>query len=297
LGFRKQAQQERIRAHYGVRRIRDAELAAQPGHRCVSFENYTLYELVRHFERGATGAMRDFLEMYDVRRTFPDMSNFRMGPNMFGETALDWIAFHTAAQRESDTQLVAHGITTRLRWNEDPATLPRGWIGAIRQSYEESILRSETPTTLVGLLILVDPAFREYGWAAQVVTEMKRLAVESGLRDLIIPLRLPTRYALENVAMPYEEFALQKRDDGQYRDHWLRLHVRLGAEVIGVCAVSHQHAMHPADLAQQVECKPLERTGEYVVKWNEEYYHAHVDLERGFSLINQGCVWVRHGLS
>ncbi|MBV8601365.1 MAG: hypothetical protein JO359_07355 [Candidatus Eremiobacteraeota bacterium] len=265
---------------------------------CTTFENYTVRELVEYLEaRNARGALRTLLETYDVQRSFPDMSNFRLGPNMFGETALDWIAFHTEAERERETRLVAHGVTTRIRWSGDPSELPRGWTGAVRASYEESVLRRERPTTLIGLFIYVDEAFREFGWAAHVVREMKRVAIDSGLRDLIIPLRLPTRYVRENVGLPYEQFALRKRDDGQYKDHWLRLHTRLGAEVIGLCAVSHQHAMHPDDLIRQVEAPKIETGGEYVVKWNGEYYEAFVDLERGFALMNQGCVWVRHALA
>jgi hypothetical protein len=278
--------------------MRTVTPAGAPNIRCVTFENYTLDELVEHLDANRTsGALRTILDRYRVKRTFPDMSNFRMGPNMFGQTALDWIVFHTSAGNQGASELIAHGVTTRLRWNGDPAVLPRGWTGAVRQSYEESILGRTPPDTLVGLFISAESAFREQGWAGQVAEAMKRIGSEAGLRDLIIPLRLPTRYEWQNARMPYEEFALRKRDDGEYRDHWLRLHVRLGAEVLATSSVSHQHAMHPADLLRQVKCEPLERTGEYLVKWNDEYYSAFVDLEREYAVINEGCVWVRHPLS
>ena len=289
------ARNEPVRPHYGPRRERARPHPEKLGVLCGTFENYTVAELVTRLE-GEKGGLRELMAMYDVRRAFPDMSNFRLGPNMFAETALDWIAFHTDPSSPSPGRLVAHGIATRIRWDADPEHLPRGWTGAVRQSYEEGVLRSDVPTTLVGLFIFVGEAFREFGWAADVVEAMKRVAAESGLRELVIPLRLPTRYEHRNVEAPYEEFALRKRDDGAYCDHWLRLHVRLGAEVIGVCASSHQHAMHPDDLRRQIECGPIERTGEYTVTWNGESYRAFVDLEREFALINQGCVWVRHRL-
>jgi hypothetical protein len=144
------------------------------------------------------------------------------------------------------------------------------------------------------LFINAEKRFRKHGWAAEVTKEMKRLGTQSGLQHLIIPLRLPTRYEEQNARMPYEEFALIKRDDGQYRDHWLRIHVRLGAEVIGMCSVSHQHAMHPADLDEQLHCGLKEQTGDYLVKWNGEYYNVFIDVEREYAVMNQGCVWVRH---
>jgi hypothetical protein len=285
-----------LREHYGVRRAHNVVHVEGQSARRISFENYTLMEMVRHFEAKPDRAMQDLLHRYHFERTFPDLSNFRMGPNMFGETALDWIAFLAPRPGQRESDLIAHGVATRISWSGDPADLPRGWTGAVRASYEEAILRGVPPTTLVGLFISAEKGFQKHGWAAQVVQQMKRIARESGLRDIIIPLRLPTRYEPQNAKMPYEEFAFIKRDDGQYQDHWLRMHVRLGAEVIGVSAVSHQHAMHPDDMDQQFHCGRIERTGDYLVKWNDEYFSVFVDIEHGFAIMNQGCVWVRHTL-
>ena len=284
-----------IRPHYGERRVRASAHQARAGVRCLSFENFTLAEIVEHLETQKTsGGVQDFLSRYDIEHAFPDLSLFRLGPNTFGETALDWILFITAPQRGRDAELIAHGVTTRIRWDGDPANLPRGWTGAVRQSYEESVLRSEEPNTLIGLFIFAEPAFREHGWAAEVALEMKRIACEGALHSLIIPLRLPTRYEPPNAVLPYEEFALQKRDDGEYCDHWLRMHTRLGAEIIGLSNVSHQHAMHPDDLRRLFRCGPIAQTGEHLVEMNGEHYYAFVDLEREYAVINQGCVWVRH---
>src|SRR5579872_4893222 len=213
---------------------------------------------------------------------------------MFGQTALDWIAFLTAETRQHESELIAHGITTRMHWDGNPETLPRGWTGTVRASYEQAMIGAQHPNTLVGLFIFAENAFREHGWAAEVAEQMKRLAGEAKLQSLVIPLRLPTRYEWQNTRLPYEEFAFLKREDGQYNDHWLRLHVRLGAEVIGVSSVSHQHALHPDDLRKQFQCSDINSSGDHVIKLNEEYYNAFVDLERGFAVINEGCVWVRY---
>ena len=284
------------RAAYGHRRVRDVPHPKRPGVRCVSFENYTLDELIGHLRgRRQSGAYVELLERYDPPRVFPDLGDFRLGPNTFRRTALDWIMM-LSQDAGRDSELVAHGITTRFRWDGDSANLPRGWTGVVRRSYEESVLGSVAPNTLVGLFIFAEKAFREHGWAAEVAQEMKRLAREEGLTGLIIPLRLPTRYEWENARIPFEEFAFLRRDDGQYRDHWLRMHVRLGAEVIGVCNVSHQHAMHPDDLRRLFHCEQLEKSGEHLVRREDEYYTALVDLEHEFAVINEGCVWVRHPL-
>ena len=298
LRFLRDRSAEGLRNHYGPRRIEDLAYPGRSGVRRVSFENFTLDELIRHLERAKlNGAMRELLNRYRIRRNFPDMGNFRMGPNMFDQTALDWIALYSTGSNASQTELIAHGITTRLNWDGESSKLPRGWMGAVRQSYVESMLDETRPTTLVGLFIYAEKAFREDGWAAEVAEEMKRIARRADLRELIIPLRLPTRYEAENAAMPFETFALRKRDDGQYRDHWLRMHVRLGAAVIGVSSVSHQHAMHPEDLRNLTGCERFVQSGEHLVKWNDEHYSVIVDLEGEYAVINEGCVWVRHPLA
>jgi hypothetical protein len=296
LLFKRSLPADSNRQHYGARRTRTF---THPNHldvQRIMFENFTLQELIAYLgARKPTGALRDLLNRYRVERQFPDLSNFRLGPNMFGEAALDWIIFVTSRPGQRDSELVAHGITTRISWNADPTKLPRGWMGAVRQSYEESTIRTTTPNTLVGLFIYAEAAYREHGWAAEVANAMKDLAKESHLHDFIIPLRLPTRYDMNNVSLPYEEFALQRREDGSYRDHWLRMHARLGAGVIGISPVSHQHAMHPDDLERQAG-RSFSTSGTYIVQLKDEFFEAFVDLERGFSLINEGCVWVRHPL-
>jgi hypothetical protein len=81
-------------------------------------------------------------------------------------------------------------------------------------------------------------------------------------------------------------------------DHWVRLHVRLGARVIGVSNTSHQHAFSLKDFYGQVPCPNFTQSGYGLVQQKDgAWYNAYVDLEREFVLINQGCVWVQHPLS
>ena len=56
-----------------------------------------------------------------------------------------------------------------------------------------------------------------------------------------------------------------------------------------------QAAVHPDDLERQAG-RSFSTSGTYIVQLKDEFFEAFVDLERGFSLINEGCVWVRHPL-
>ena len=61
---------------------------------------------------------------------------------------------------------------------------------------------------------------------------MKQLAFSESLPNLIVPVR-PTwkeKYPLQRI----DEYAKWKRADGLFFDPWLRVHQRLGAEIIKV---------------------------------------------------------------
>lgn len=267
--------------------------------RLVSVEQHTLEQALAVFESNERRlrALGSMANMYQVTRRFPDMSDFRLGPNPFERIPLDWTIFTTGADPLREAELVAHGLTARIAWNGDPGTLPRGWQGVVRTCHEQRTTSDAPADTLVGLFIKVEDNVRQQGWAGQVAEAMKSLARRAGLPRLIIPLRLPTRYTQEHAAVPFDEFALRRREDGQYADHWVRLHVRLGATIIGTCATSHQHAMHVDDFYAQFEAERCERSGHVLAQRKGQWYQAHVDLERECAVVNEGCVWVQHSLS
>jgi hypothetical protein len=265
--------------------------------RIVTLEQRTLQQAVAAFEsvERRVPAFAAIGNMYRVGRRFPDMSDFRLGPNPFDRIPVDWTIFTTGADPLRESRLMGHGLTARVAWDGDARTLPRGWQGVVRTCCEQN-QAGVAPNTLVGLFIKVEGDVRQQGLAGHVAAAMKALACRAGLERLIIPLRLPTRYAREHAELAYDEFALRRRDDGQYADHWLRLHARLGARVLGTCATSHQHAMHVEDFYRQFEAERGDRSGYVLAQRRGEWYQAYVDLERECAVVNEGCVWVEHAL-
>jgi hypothetical protein len=266
----------------------------------MCLERYRLDQCIEYLEsnRPRIPAFESLLRLYKIARRFPDLSNFRLGPNMFEQIPVDWIVLVRSSGSGSRRQsrLVAHGLACRAPWNGNPCDLPGGWQGVVRLSYENHLEQKQPDDTLVGLFIKVEEEFRDQGWAGHVVAAMKELGSRCGLSRLIIPLRLPTRYERRYSTMPFEEFASLRRETGDYRDHWLRLHVRLGAQIIGYCNTSHQHAMNVGDFHQQFEAERCETNGYVSARRNGEWYHAYVDLERDCVVISEGCVWVQHML-
>ena len=130
---------------------------------------------------------------------------------------------------------LAAGHTIPLAWDSAREKLPTGWDAALEQGfrdYEQGL----PPTVLCGLSIVIAPGVQGQGLSELMARAMKTMAVQHKLRDLIIPLRpsLKSRYPL----IPMQEYIQWKREDGAPFDPWLRIHLRLGAEVADLAPLS-----------------------------------------------------------
>jgi GNAT superfamily N-acetyltransferase len=92
------------------------------------------------------------------------------------------------------------------------------------------------PNVLSAMVAVVDKSHHGRGLATLLVVGMRDLARREGYSSLIAPVR-PTwkeRYPLISI----ETYAHWTRSDGLPFDPWLRLHARLGAELLEVCPAS-----------------------------------------------------------
>jgi GNAT superfamily N-acetyltransferase len=92
------------------------------------------------------------------------------------------------------------------------------------------------PDALSAMVAVVSRSRRGEGLSRLLIEAMRDLAVHAGFESLIAPVR-PTwkdRYPL----IPLERYSRWTRDDGLPFDPWLRVHARLGAELLEVCPAS-----------------------------------------------------------
>ncbi|MBV8064324.1 MAG: hypothetical protein JOY72_10940 [Actinobacteria bacterium] len=117
---------------------------------------------------------------------------------------------------------IGYACTLPVVWNGEPN--PRGLDWAVTDG------QGGMPTTLCGVVATLVPQYRGAGIAPVVVARMTKLAAAHGLDSLIAPVR-PTwkdRYPLT----PIERYVEWRREDGFLYDPWLRVHERLGAELL-----------------------------------------------------------------
>jgi len=126
-------------------------------------------------------------------------------------------------------EVVAEGHCIPCAWNGESDGLPEGFDMAL----EGGARLRETggrATALCALAIEILPARQGGGLSSRMVQTMVALGAAHGLPDLIAPVRpnWKERYPLT----PIERYARWRRPDGLPFDPWMRVHARLGGEVL-----------------------------------------------------------------
>ena len=132
---------------------------------------------------------------------------------------------------EENDVVVGHGRTI-------PARVAEGLPGGIDDMLEAWFGPGERPEpdVLSAAVAVVDRKRQGERLSSRLIEAMRDLARQHGFPALIAPVR-PTwkeRYPL----IPMERYARWTRDDGLPFDPWLRVHARLGAELVEVCPAS-----------------------------------------------------------
>lgn len=126
---------------------------------------------------------------------------------------------------EGDDDPVARACCLPIHWDGSVDDLPAGIDGAIARGFDEA-----GANVLCALLIAVPHSEQGRGLSRAALEGMIGIARAHGFSSLVAPVR-PSwneRYPLT----PIERYAAWRRDDGLLFDPWMRVHERLGAEIL-----------------------------------------------------------------
>lgn len=190
---------------------------------------------------------------------------------------------------DADADRVAgRGQTIPFRWDGAFEDLPDGVDGVLRRVFGDG----GEATALSALVAVVDPRYQGRGLSRLVIEGMRGVAAAHGLDALLAPVRptLKARYPL--AAM--ERYLAWRRADGQLFDPWLRVHERLGGEILGVC---------PGSLVVEGTVAEWEAwtgmafpdSGSYVVEG--ALVPVEIDCAQDVGRYVEPNVWMRHSVS
>lgn len=168
----------------------------------------------------------------------------------------------------------------------------RGWDAAMQEA--EWILAKGgapdlTTISLIEARVAVDR--RGHGLSGPLLAEARRRYAELGCRDLVAPVR-PTRKSVEP-RTPAWEYATRTREDGLPADPWLRVHARLGGQIVGLAPTS---MTIPGSLDQWRDWTGLPFDTDGVVEVPGGLAPVHVDVANDHAVYVEPNVWVHHDL-
>ena len=189
---------------------------------------------------------------------------------------------------DSRGSVIAAAQSVPVAWDGDASTLPGGYDDVLVAATTAGSLASPSALCLVSISVREDRRGR--GLAHTMVEEIKARAEHAGHHAVIAPLR-PTRKA-EYPLIPMATYAAWTTPSGDAFDPWLRIHVGMGAEVMGIAEESLVIAQ-PRSRWEKVTGREMSIPGGYPVEG------ALVPIEidaQGVGTYREPNIWVRHAI-
>ena len=118
-----------------------------------------------------------------------------------------------------------------LVWDGTVDDLPMSIADILRRATADREAK-RAPTVLCALAAMIDPRYRGQGMSPVAVRAMVDLARTHGLRALIAPVRPAGKSAYPLASM--ERYVRWENADGLPLDPWIRVHARMGADILKV---------------------------------------------------------------
>jgi GNAT superfamily N-acetyltransferase len=216
--------------------------------------------------------------------TFPEyLQNNVPGNKYWGRLYEDFPDFQLGLVDGDELVAELHSVPTP--WDGTDEDLPAGWDEAFLRAFESG----REATVLCALAISVRPDRQSQGLAAKMLEEMRSAAAAGGLRELIAPVRptLKARYPL----IPIERYLEWRRPDGEHFDAWIRVHERIGGEILAPAPESMEIDSPVSDWEEWTGMQ-FPGDGDYIVP--EMLAPLYVRDGRGRHV--EPNVWLRHRL-
>ena len=185
---------------------------------------------------------------------------------------------------DDDGILIAEGNCTPTRWAGPD---PRGVDAVLESTFE----RREEPNVVSALQIRIAREYQGRGLSSTLVDYMRAVTRKHGFDTLVAPVR-PNRKP-QYPLIPMERYVAWTRDDGLPFDPWMRVHARLGGEIVDVCPESMTIEGTVAEWEEWARM-PFPETGSYVVP--DALVPVEIDRDADVGRYVEPNVWMRHAV-
>lgn len=192
---------------------------------------------------------------------------------------------------DHEDMVIAAGMTIPFSWDGHAATLPEGWDAVLElgvRQWDASI----APNAMSALSAIIRPSYQGQSLSAEILRAMRRVGIERGFHSMVAPVR-PTLKSLYPL-IPIEQYMRWTRPDGLPFDPWMRVHARLGAEVLAPAPRSMYISGTVAEWEQWTGLH-MPISGEYVAAGALQPISIDREADRG--VYYDPNIWMRHSLT
>ena len=174
----------------------------------------------------------------------------------------------------------------------DRGDLPDGGLDRVTIWAFNDRLAGRTPDTASAVEIVVATAYQGSGLSRRMLAALRNSARGAGLTRLVAPVRPNGKHQFPH--MPMSKYITMTRADGLPADPWLRVHVRVGGQILRVAPTSMVMVGSVAQWRAWTGL-PFDQSGDVIVPG--ALVPVHCDMEHDHAVYVEPNVWVEHDLT
>ena len=188
-------------------------------------------------------------------------------------------------------RMAAMGNSLPFHWDQPLRELPdAGWDWVFLEAVDNHKSGKEA-NIQSAIQINIHPDYRNQGLSARMVKAMGDIGRSKGFKYLVAPVR-PTQKS-QYPLISIDDYIQWTNDKGLPFDAWLRVHARLGAQILKAC---HQAMIIPGTRLEWVEWTGLKfpQSGKYYIPG--ALNPMDMDIEKDQGIYVEPNVWMVHAL-
>lgn len=203
---------------------------------------------------------------------------------------LDRFAEYQVALYDIENKRVAAmGNSFPLRWEDSLQNLPEGgWDWAFVEAISQH-KQGLTPNLQCAIQVAIREEYQGQGLSTKPLHALHEIGKSKGFRHLIVPVRPneKSKYPLISI----DDYMTWKTDEGLPFDAWLRVHARLGGEIVKAC---HESKVIRGTRAEWEEWTNLKfpQSGQYIIPGALNPIEVNVETDGGIYV--EPNVWMAH---
>jgi GNAT superfamily N-acetyltransferase len=207
-----------------------------------------------------------------------------------GSIAIDYDRdLHLVAERKDTNELVATIDAIEIDWDGNPKTLPeRGWTEIIEEGLIREAEGRELKTDWIAALgTSVLPDYQKFGLSKTLLEELVKKAKSLGYKGMVAPVRPIYRFRMPDLTI--QDYVNVRLPDGEHFDPWVRIHERIGGQIIGVCPASAVFSAPITDWQDWSKMK-LPENGKVLVPNAINY----LEIKDSLGVLKEDSIWILH---